>query len=485
MQTSPAPPLPADTEAVTDAAITAAIEQFLLTKRGVSPRLMQVSTHEGIVALAGTAPNLLARERAEEIALAVRGVRGVVNEVLIRTRQVPDADLQHDAEQALAHDPATANFNLSCPAQAGTVAPTGVVQSWAERGLVLRVLQGVRGVQAIDLDALVLRGGGLLNSDEEITTQIRELLDWDIRVNSALVDIRTRDRAVHVTGLVGSAAEKAHVIATAYQAGAVRVDTHNLAVVYWAMNSQLRRDKFVQRPDEAIAEAVRDSLALDPRVQDFEPLVQVLNGTVTLAGTVSNLLARQSAEADARHVVGVGEVHNLLKVRPTGPPTDRDLHQAVTAALARDPYVGHLAFNLSVTDGTVHLAGHVHDYFEQEQAGAVAMAVRGVAEVENRVSVPGATGPNGLLTSSRRTTGPAQFTTDPDADADHALAERIRTRFFWSSLYNQNVEVQVEHGRVTLTGTVDTGPDRRQAAREAHEAGAGEVNNHLHISSAL
>ena len=37
----------------------------------------------------------------------------------------------------------------------------------------------------------------------------------------------------------------------------------------------------------------------------------------------------------------------------------------------------------------------------------------------------------------------------------------------------------VEKGRATLTGTVDTWLDRKNAAQVAHEAGAREVNNHL------
>ena len=63
-----------------------------------------------------------------------------------------------------------------------------------------------------------------------------------------------------------------------------------------------------------------------------------------------------------------------------------------------------------------------------------------------------------------------------------ALAERIRARYCWSaSLHDQEVDVQVENGRATLSGTVDTWLDRKHAAQEAHEAGAREVNNHLRV----
>jgi osmotically-inducible protein OsmY len=79
---------------VADADITAAIERFSLTQKGVAAHLIDVVTHEGIVLLTGLTDNLLSRERAEEIALNLRGVRGVVNELLISTPDVADDGLQ-------------------------------------------------------------------------------------------------------------------------------------------------------------------------------------------------------------------------------------------------------------------------------------------------------------------------------------------------------------------------------------------------------
>lgn len=41
--------------------------------------------------------------------------------------------------------------------------------------------------------------------------------------------------------------------------------------------------------------------------------------------------------------------------------------------------------------------------------------------------------------------------------------------------------MRVDQGRATLVGTVDTWLDRKQAALEAYEAGARDVNNHLRV----
>ncbi len=458
-------------EHVADADITAAIELFFLTKKGVAAHLIDVTTHEGIVLLTGITDNLLSRERAEEIALNLRGVRGVVNEVLISTPDVPDEELQHHVAKALADDPATTDYSVQAAAADGVVTLTGTVQTWAEKELVLHVVRGVRGVRRLVFEALLVQWGEIQNSDEEISTQIRELLAWDIRVNSALVEVQTTDRVVHLSGTVGTAAEKAHVEATAYQAGATRVEARDLLVAYWALGHELRRDKLATRSDTDIAQAVRDAFRYDPRVRSSQPLVAVHNGVVTLSGAVPNLRAKQEAERDARHIVGVWDVHNLLKVRTNRFIPDLHIGQTIREALARDPYVGQRDFSVYVLNGKASLYGHVSSHFEQAQTGAVVSGVNGVAEVDNWVSVPASPNFDGYQTIAQ-----------PRANPDFALAERIRNRYFWSaSLHNQAIEVLVKNGRATLLGTVATWLDHDTAGYDAYDAGAQFVDNNLLI----
>ena len=471
-------PIPTHPAAVADADITTAIERLFTTQKGLNEHSLDVATQEGLVTLTGFTDNLLARQRAEEIALAVRGVRGVTSTVTVQTPDLPDADLQCDVCGALADDPATGDYQVQATVAGGVVTLTGMVQSWAERQLVLRVLQGVRGVTTFVTERLTIQKGEIINSDAEITTQIRELLDWDIRVNSALVEVRTNAHEVHLAGTVGTATEKDHIIAMAYQTGATRVDARDLCVAYWALGSELRCEKFAPRADEDIVNAVRGAIHRNPRVRCSETLVQALDGIVTLAGTVSNLRARQEAERDARHVVGVYDVHNLLKIRPKRLVPDADIRQTILAALARDPYLGHFFFTVSVSHGQATVHGQVSSAFERERVGDVAAGASGVLAVANLVAEPTSVQSNEF--SANRPGAAEPRPTGPDPD--HALAGRIRQRHFWSaSLHDQDIAVQVNHGRATLTGTVDTWPERQQAALDAYEAGARDVNNHLHV----
>ncbi|WP_460578151.1 BON domain-containing protein [Hymenobacter coalescens] len=470
-------PTPAAEERLADTDITAAIERYFLIKKGVASQLIEVETHEGIVQLSGFTNCLLSRERAEAIAKAVRGVRGVINELVVRTADVPDAELQAAVEYALAQDPVTADFNVRCAVHDGQVLVRGAVQSWAEAQLVLQALKGVRGVRRI-ANELAVRGGQVTNSDAEITAEIRTLLDWDLRVKSELVTVHAERGVVHLAGTVGTMAERDQVVALAYTAGATSVDAHDLFVASWALDKELRRQKLAPKADADIARAVRDVLGYDPRCRAFSLTVHVRDGVVTLAGTVSHLRARLAAAADAANVVGVREVRNLLLVRADYPAPDAATQEHVKAALACDPFVGHYDFTINVSNGKVQLYGTVDSHADQEWAADVAAGVPGVLDVANHVQCY----PNLEPLTAAPT---AESATPGRPEPDHVLEQRIRHHYYWSALlHDQPIRIGVHEGRVTLTGTVDTRLDRQCAATEAYACGARDVNNHLRLRSA-
>ena len=474
-------PAPATEKRLADADITAAVERLLQMKKGVHPQLVEVACHEGIVELMGFTDSMLSRERAAEIAKAVRGVRGVINEISIRTAEILDAELKHRVEVALAQDAAVGDYNVRCHAHNGELTVEGTLQSWAEEQLALKVLSSVPGVRRLH-NRLHIRGGELLNSDEEITAQIQAFLDWDIRVKSPLVKIHTDHGVVHLAGTVGNAAERDQVLTMAYLAGATRVEAHGLEVAYWALDKELRRQKFMPKSDEQVAEAIRDVLHYDPRVRFFEPSVHVRDGVVMLAGTVSNLKARLAAEQDAGNVVGVWDVHNLLQVQVPDPASDSTIHHQAKIALAIDPYVGHYAFTIGVSSGQLQLYGTVATHFEQERAADVVAGTNGVVELTNHVQVF-AHDDERLATAS--VGGASGISALTSLERDQLLQQRIRSHFYWSALlHDQDIEINVREGRVTLVGIVDTWLERHCAAADAFACGAREVNNHLRLPTA-
>ncbi|MGY2132504.1 BON domain-containing protein [Hymenobacter sp. HD11105] len=483
MNTQSATATTTEEKPLADELITAAIESFLQLKQGnATCYLIKVTTREGIVELTGFTSSLLARERAEEIAKAVRGVRGVVNEIIIRTPDVPDEVLAQSVAQALDQNNATASYSVRCHAQEGAVTLQGTLQSWAEEQLVLRVVKGVRGVRQIH-NQLIIRDGETAKSDEEITTQLRALLEWDIRVKNNLITIQTDHGAVELSGAVGTTTERDHLITLAYLVGATHVNTHNLLVAPWALDTALRQEKFAPHADEEIAQAVRDVLHYDPRIGSAAASVQVRvhGGVVMLAGSVDSLAAKRAAEQDADNVVGVAGVHNLLQVRASYPSPDATIRENIKLALAKDPFVGHCKFTVNVYNGKAQLYGTVASHADLERAADVVAGVNGVVDVVNhvlRASCPDHSGP----ASNTMVVGYASPALGY-RHADYILEQRIRNHYYWSSLlHDQDINVMVQDGRVTLTGTVDTTLERKRAVEEAFACGAHDINNHLHVA---
>jgi osmotically-inducible protein OsmY len=375
---------PAIEARLADADILTVVARLFGQPKGVGATRITTACREGIVELTGFTDSLLARQRAADLVKAIRGVRGVLNELSVCSPDVPDGELRRRVQRALAQDPAVCGYAVDCRACAGAVTVEGVVQSWAEAQLVLLILFGVPGLRQLH-NHLVVRGGLLTNSDAEITTQIQAFLAWDIRVVSTRVDVLAIDGVVYLTGTVGSAAKHDQVVATAYVAGAHCVKAGELLVAYWAQDPALSRQEFTPKADAEVAQAICDAFRYDPRLDPLLPTVQVRAGVVTLLGTLSNLRARHAAEQDARNVVGTWKVHNLLKVRSARPQPDAYIQTQVQAALRHDPYVCRCCLAVQVTNGRVQLSGVVDDYFGRERAADVAAGINGVVEVLNHV----------------------------------------------------------------------------------------------------
>ena len=85
---------------VSDSDISTAIQKRLSSDWGVETEL-EVETKNGIVKLSGVVGNILANERAVEIAKSTKGVRAVVDLVHVSVSDRADAEIQKDVINAL------------------------------------------------------------------------------------------------------------------------------------------------------------------------------------------------------------------------------------------------------------------------------------------------------------------------------------------------------------------------------------------------
>jgi osmotically-inducible protein OsmY len=471
---------------MTDNAIRDAVEDELLIDRVVELNDVDVTVTEGVVTLSGSVDSVTERERALQIARTVRGVRSVVSTLKVVPNAFrTDEQIASDVRNALLVDPATESYEVTVGVRDGVVTVEGKVDSWHEAKLVERVAGDVQGVLDVvnkldweyDIDRSAL----------EIESEIEARLEWDVLVDDGLVEVKVDDEGrVALSGVVGSAVEKARAEADAWVAGTKAVDVSELEVKRWARDEELRSTRYAVRSDPDIKNAVQDAMLYDPRVSSFDVNVEVDAGIVTIRGKVDNLKARRAAAQDARNTLGVLRVKNRIRVRPETLVLDERIEEDVARALRRSPYVDRYEIVVDVVGGEANLYGTVDTFFEKAEADDVASGVVGVTSVDNHL----------VVEDMHRPFAYDPYIDDwylynypwyhPDATitfrSDSEIRQEIESQLWWSPFVDADeVNVRVQDGVATLTGTVDSWTERSAARENAIEGGAIWVENDLQV----
>jgi osmotically-inducible protein OsmY len=138
--------------------------------------------------------------------------------------------------------------------------------------------------------------------------------------------------------------------------------------------------------DELIMLAIDDELRRSEAVDGHRIDVDVDDGIVTLSGHVSHLLAKEVAVGLAERVRGVVAVLDEMEVN-TDRRENAALKKDVVDALSADPATHRMAVNVVAEDNIVTLSGTVPSNGEKTLAGEVAMRVKGVIELKNELEV--------------------------------------------------------------------------------------------------
>lgn len=466
----------------TDDEITRAIDDKLLFDPGVKSYLIDARSSKGLVTLSGDVNNLLAKRRAAKAARTVRGVKAVVNSIDVTAPLRADDELKEAIETAFVENPATESWEILTFVDDGEVRLSGNVDSWHEKQLAETVAAGVRGVRSIDNQISITYEQERL--DHEIRTEIEESLRWNALVDDSLISVTVNDGKVTLSGIVGSSAERQEASIDAWVSG-VKDVKDDLQVERWARDDRFRDDKYVDKPDEKIEDALNLALFYDPRVLSTNVNVSIDNGVATLTGAVDSVTAKRSAESTARNTVGVWTVDNLLKVR-TESVTDAAVAQRVRNALANATLVDRYELTVRVDHGVVTLTGLVDTYFEKMRADDVAADVAGVIHVNNNVYVDDA---QDVLTYDPYIDDYFVHEYDwysPPAlstyKTDWEIRQDVKDELWWSPYVDSDeINVSVDKGVAHLTGEVDTWQERLTATEQAMEGGAISVDNDLTV----
>ena len=130
----------------------------LLVKANVSAASTTVAVKDGIVTLGGTADNQAQKELTEVYAKEIDWVKAVKNDIVVKEplatsetmgERIDDASITSQLKYALLHHKATSALKTKVTTVDGVVVISGDASSDAEKSLVTKLAQDVRGVKTV------------------------------------------------------------------------------------------------------------------------------------------------------------------------------------------------------------------------------------------------------------------------------------------------------------------------------------------------
>lgn len=213
------------------------------------------------------------------------------------------------------------------------------------------------------------------------------------------------------------------------------------------------------RTDMDLQKDVAAELKWEPRLREEEIGITVRDGVVTLTGFVPDYAQRRIAAKAAERVAGVRAVAQelVVKVPDAFHRSDTDLAHQVVNALAWDIEVPNQV-KAKVENGWVTLEGEVDWQYQRNAAERAIRYLTGIKGVVNLVAIK-----------------PHVSSADVAQHIKAALHRSAEADF-------KKIKVSAADGRVTLTGTVRTWPERAEVERAAWSAsGVREVDDRLAV----
>ena len=166
------------------------------------PAEVGVEVDAGVGTLTGTVSSYTKLLAAADIAANIAGVRGVANELTVRTpgTGVPnDTDIAGAVRNALKWDPDVPDEDVEVLVRNGTVTLKGTVDYWYQRKSACDTAMRIGGVGAVN-DQIVVTPPRL--TDGEMREEIRKAIRRRVPLAADNIGVQVKDGTVTLTGTV-------------------------------------------------------------------------------------------------------------------------------------------------------------------------------------------------------------------------------------------------------------------------------------------
>jgi len=217
------------------------------------------------------------------------------------------------------------------------------------------------------------------------------------------------------------------------------------------------------KSNEELQKDVQDAIKWEPQLHAAEIGVTVIDGIVTLTGTVNNYSKKSEAEEAAKNVSGVKAVVEKIEVKfdDYGLRTDNDIATEVLNAFKWHWDIPNEKIKIKVEKGWVSLEGEIGWNYQKEAAKKAVSSLLGVKGVINNI----------MIVSAIKDTVERK-------DIENALFRNI-------SINDEDIHVKVAGSTVSLKGSVESWYQKGEAGRMAWSApGVLHVDNELIVDYA-